>query len=530
MARTIDSRFAIAGFSVACVVGLIGAFVGLDYKSMWIDELLTAGIVEPGGRPGTLFSRIASDLNSPLYSVTLALYSKVVGTSDSALRSFSALAACAAILLFAFGTRRSFSLPARLFGAAMATGSFYWVVQSQNARNYALALLIGSGILVVSLALLAGDKDGDDDRLQSRRVFVLLTLCVVACFTHFYLVIAALSALFVLFLVRRRHRLLMVAGAFGVLLITAAYVGLFVVNFAKNELGNNWLQNNLDWYVGGIKGAAILAFGKIGRMVLVLCVVVLLVRGAGWRHVALGKFPYDPVTALTAAVPLLVLIGGISSSLLIAPNFTSRYLLICAPFLWGLCARLYDALQSDRLRAVRLGANIALPVAVLAMATIVMDRLRPSTESMLWSEPFRLTADWISNLPECRDQIVPVLNTDSPSWFKPGYAEEIYENAYGRYLKGHARPRMIFSEDLKALRLPQDVKADLRRRVDGEGCPVLLWGVHLVRLEDMEAATKELALVIDRQSLTEKSRIRTFQDGFQGYILEMDRVSPASPR
>ncbi len=47
---------------------------------------------------------------------------------------------------------------------------------------------------------------------------------------------------------------------------------------------------------------------------------------------------------------------------------------------------------------------------------------------------------------------------------------------------------MIFSEDLKALRLPQDIKADLQRQVDGEGCPVLLWGVHLVRPEDMEAA------------------------------------------
>ena len=97
---------------------------------MWFDELITAGIVEPDGRSGSLFIRIASDLNAPLYPITLALYSKVVGTSDSALRSFSALAACAAVLLFLFGTQRSFSLPARLFGTAMATGSFYWFVRS----------------------------------------------------------------------------------------------------------------------------------------------------------------------------------------------------------------------------------------------------------------------------------------------------------------------------------------------------------------------------------------------------------------
>ncbi|WP_428681663.1 hypothetical protein [Reyranella sp.] len=199
------------------------------------------------------------------------------------------------------------------------------------------------------------------------------------------------------------------------LLITAAYVVLFVASFSRNVVGNNWLQNNLSWYSDGIKYASIMAFGNIGRITIAFCVVVLLMRGAGWRGAALGKFPYEPVTTLTAIVPLLVLIGGISSSLLIAPNFLPRYLLVCSPFLWGLCARLYDALQSDDARAVRLGANIVLPVAVIAMAAIVADRLRPSSESMLWSEPFRISADWIRGQPDCRDQNVPVLNTDSAS-------------------------------------------------------------------------------------------------------------------
>lgn len=526
MTRSIDSRFAIACFSLACAVGLVGAFVGLDYKSFWIDELFTAGIVEPEGRSGDLFFRVASDLNSPLYFLLLALYSKVFGTSDIALRSFSAFAACAAVLLFLSGTRRSFSLPARLFGAAMATGSFYWFMQSQNARNYALALLVGTGILVLCLSLLAGDRDRDDARHQSRRIVGLLTLCFVACFTHFYLIFMALSALFVLFLVRSRHRLLMVMGALAVLLITAAYVKLFVANFSRTEIGNYWIQNSLDWYVTGMKTTFVLAFGKIGRMALALCVVVLLVRGAGWRDSALGKFPYDPVTALTTGVPLLMLIGGISSSLLIAPNFSPRYLLICAPFLWGLCAVLYDALQRDRARAVRLGANIVLPAAVLAMAAIVTDRLRPSTESMLWSEPFRASAEWIRGLPECRDQVVPVLTVDSRSWYKPGYAEELYDNAYGRYLKGHGRPQTIFADDLKALSMSDDLKAELQRRVDGLGCPVLMWGVHLVEPNDMEAVRTALAKILARPGLVGESQIVRFRDGFLGHVLAMNRAPP----
>lgn len=522
MARTTDTSFAIACFALACFVGLAGAFVGLDYKSFWVDELYTAGIVEPDGRPGNLFSRISWDLNSPLYFVVLALYSKIVGTSDAALRSFSALSACAAVALFIIGTRRSFSLPARLFGAAMATGSLYWFMQAQNARNYAFALLVGTAILVTALALLAGDKEGDPEEKQTPRIWALLALCFIACFTHFYLVFAALSTLGVLFLVRSRHRVLMVAGAFAVLAITAAYVKLFVAHFSRIEMGNYWLQNSLAYYVFSIKASAVYAFGKIGRIVLVLCIVTLVVRGAGWRGPALGRFPYDGITALTVGVPLLMLIGGISSSLLIAPNFSPRYLLICVPFLWGLCAVLYDALQADNARAVRLGANIVLPVAVLSMATLVADRLRPSTESMLWSEPFRQSAEWIRAMPECRSQTIPVLITDSRSWYKPGYAEDIYDNAYGRYLKGQARSQTLFLADLKAGKLPTDLKERLQRRVDGQGCPVLLWGVHLVEPAHVEAAQKALAQVLERPQVA-SARVHEFRDGFPGYVISIDR-------
>ncbi len=525
MPRTTDSKIAIACFSLACIAGLIGAFVGLDNKSMWIDELIIAGIVDQGERPGNLFTRIASDLNAPLYTIALAGFSRIAGTSDIALRVFSALAACAAVLIFIFATKRSFSLPARLFGAAMATGSFYWFIQSQNARPYALSLLVSTGILVTSLALLSGDQRGDSGRNQSKRVLGLLALCFIAFFAHFYLVFVALSTLFVLFLCRSRDRLLMIGGAVALLVITGAYVLFFVPLFSRSVLGNNWLQNDLDWYVGGIKTAGVMAFGKIGRATLAFCVIVLLGRGAGWRGTAIGKFPYDHTTALTTAVPLLVLIGGISSSLLVAPNFSARYLLVCAPFLWGLCARLYDALQSDHARAVRIGTNIVLSVAVLAMTTIVADRVRPSNEPMLWSEPFRASADWIRAQPSCQNQIVPVLNTDSPGWYKPGYAEEIYDSAYARYLRGYAKPQMIFSEDLKALSLPHNLRADLQRRVDEGTCPILLWGIHLVSREDMEDARKELALLLDRPQLIENSRIRVFSDGFYGYILEVNRAS-----
>ena len=174
MRQKIENNFAGVCFAIACAIGLVGAFVGLEARSLWLDELYTAGIVEPVGRLGDLWTRIAGDLNSPLYFILVHYYCKIFGFSDAALRSFSALSACGAVLIFVLGTRSAFSLPARLFGGAMATGSLYWFVQSQNARNYSLALLVGAGILALTLALL--DEGSRREKAPSRLLVPLLVL------------------------------------------------------------------------------------------------------------------------------------------------------------------------------------------------------------------------------------------------------------------------------------------------------------------------------------------------------------------
>src|SRR5262245_57234386 len=175
-----DRRVAVACFGAACAVGLVFAFVGLDTHSFWYDELFTARLLEP--EPGTtLPSRIATDVHPPLYLLALGLFTDILGDSDWALRAFSAIAACGAIVLFIAGTRSAFSLPARLFGAAMATGSLFWFFQAQNARSYALCLLIGSAVMVIALALLQGEG--------RRRLLLagLLALMLAGSFVHFYL-------------------------------------------------------------------------------------------------------------------------------------------------------------------------------------------------------------------------------------------------------------------------------------------------------------------------------------------------------
>src|SRR6478609_8619913 len=184
-----DRMVAIACFGLACAVGLVFAFVGLDTHGLWFDELFTARLLEPA--PGTtLFARIATDVHPPIYLFTLSGVTRLFGDGETGLRLLSATAACGAILAFVLGTRRIFSLPARLFGAAMATGSLFWFDQAQNARSYGLCLLIVSGVLVVSLALLKPDR-------QRRRLLLvaLLALAAAGSFTHFYVLYVSLSVL-----------------------------------------------------------------------------------------------------------------------------------------------------------------------------------------------------------------------------------------------------------------------------------------------------------------------------------------------
>jgi hypothetical protein len=133
-------------------------------------------------------------------------------------------------------------------------------------------------------------------------------------------------------------------------------------------------------------------------------------------------------------------------------------------------------------------------------------------------EPFRESAAWIMTLPACRDQVVLVISTDRANWYKPGYAEAIYTSGYGRYLHGFARPELLFFHDVRAHALPAELKAELQRRIDGEGCPVLAWSAHNITAEVMDAARSDLIASADRIS-SAAVKVKAFQDGGTGFVL-----------
>jgi hypothetical protein len=238
-----------------------------------------------------------------------------------------------------------------------------------------------------------------------------------------------------------------------------------------------------------------------------------------------GPVHLDRVTLFLAGVPVLVLAGAIVSSTLMAPNFWDRNFLIVSPFFWALSARAYDAATERAKPALRLALASALSLLVLSMASVAMARL-PSGEPRVLYEPFRQSAQWIEALPACRGQALPVVTTDHPSWYKLGYAETIYASAYGHYLQGFAPTELVFSRDLARGTLPSSLKAELERRVAGEGCPVLAWSAHNMTAEAFDWIRATLLALLGRTADDPAIVTRPFSDGALGYVLYVRQPTP----
>jgi hypothetical protein len=61
------NKFSLAVFYLACAIGLIGAFFGLDSSSFWIDELFTAWVVKGDDGLSGVLTRALTDLHPPIY-------------------------------------------------------------------------------------------------------------------------------------------------------------------------------------------------------------------------------------------------------------------------------------------------------------------------------------------------------------------------------------------------------------------------------------------------------------------------------
>src|SRR3954452_738613 len=164
----------LAGITVA---GALLRFLTLDLQSYWLDEVATVNIVRRGF--GDMISAVASGESTPPgYYVLAWVWAKLFGTVEVGLRSLSALLGTATIpLAFVLG-RELVGRRTALIAAALCAFNPLLVWYSQEARSYALM------ILLTGLSLLALLRALDDP--APRRLLAWVAVSSAAIATHYF--------------------------------------------------------------------------------------------------------------------------------------------------------------------------------------------------------------------------------------------------------------------------------------------------------------------------------------------------------
>jgi hypothetical protein len=183
---------------VVVALTLVGAalrFPTLDRQSFWLDELVTASLLDHG--LGDVLREVPRTESTPfVYYVVAWAWSSLFGVGEVGLRTLSALAGTATIPV-AYGAGAVLvSRRTGLVAAALVATNPFLVWYSQEARSYALLALLGAAsVLALGLALRRG----------SRWLIAWAVLSALALATHYFAVFLV-AAEAVWLLVRMRPR------------------------------------------------------------------------------------------------------------------------------------------------------------------------------------------------------------------------------------------------------------------------------------------------------------------------------------
>jgi 4-amino-4-deoxy-L-arabinose transferase-like glycosyltransferase len=472
-------------FALIALVGCAFAFVGLARNSFWADELYTLQIVDNQGGVAEVFRRVLADDHPPLYYFILYGWTLLAGTGESAARLPSAVYAVLALAAFAWGTRKRLSPSAIAFACATATTSMFWFAQSQNLRDYPLAILLSAILLAVAIRL--------DHRYRTSTRFplvdwlLLIVLSIAGSQTHPYMLLMVGVLLIFLMLSARTWRLRLAIAALG-MVILALYIGLLWLMLhetGRHGFDGTWFSNKPKFLLSQLR-RTLLNF--LNRQSLLIIVIMLLTWWLRSRRGLGQSSPSDEndirwTTALCWFVFLGVIVSGVAVSLLIAPSFSYRNVLVCAPFGWFLVGRLYDVAPPNP--GKRYGTWLAIAAIVLVGSQLVVlmrGRMLPD------NEPWRASAAYVQGFSGCNNNLIRVVVLPGvyDSTMTAAVHRIVEHDYFGYYLPPSYRLRAYLPEELLQV-FAHTVQPG---EATSNSCPVVAWTLHGI---DNEAKALELA-------------------------------------
>jgi 4-amino-4-deoxy-L-arabinose transferase-like glycosyltransferase len=269
-ARPIPADIWAVGFLIVLAAAI--RFATIATQSFWTDEALTAYEVQLPF--GAMFHTVTHvETTPPLYFFLIWGWGKVLGTSEVALRSLSALGGCVLVPIAYLSARELVSRWAGVIAAAFVAFNPFLIWYSQEARAYMLlATLTGASFLW----FLRARRDPSHRNLAWWALFSALGLM-----THFFAgFVVAPEAVLLLWASRTRS----VAVAVGAVAVVQAAMLPFALIDATH--GVSWIaltpryyrigQVPLEFGVNTLYRSATTTEGVIGGSVLVAIVALLL--------------------------------------------------------------------------------------------------------------------------------------------------------------------------------------------------------------------------------------------------------------
>ncbi len=212
------------------VLGGLLRFATLDVQSIWLDESATMILVRRGFE--SMLSHLpASESAPPLYYVLVWGWTKVFGAGPLDFRSFSALIGTATIPVLYLAGRRV-SPRVGLWAAAIAAVNPAMYYYSQEARCYALLILLSAGALVFWQRAL--------QTREGRDLWLWAGTSILALLTHYFAVFLFVPE--AVMLARRLSWRRLYAPAGAVVLTGLALVPLALRERADGK--SNWIQES----------------------------------------------------------------------------------------------------------------------------------------------------------------------------------------------------------------------------------------------------------------------------------------------
>jgi hypothetical protein len=354
----VGDRAAVAVIALTALAALL-RFYRLGHQGFWFDEANTALLVHFS--PGKMLGLIPqTESTPPLYYCIAWLWARAFGYGEAGLRSLSALAGVLSVPLAYGAGAKLVSRRAGLIVAALCACNPLLIWYSQEARSYALLVLLSTASLLAFAYTL--------ERPTARSAATWVIASGLALATHYYALLVVLPEALWLLAANRRSRPAQVAvGLVGL-------CGLALVPLAISQNGTgrgNWIAHApLGRRVAQIAPQFVIGFGSPAYDVLeplalalaIFALVLLVTRGGGERR---GALVAGALALGGLAISLVLIAGGVDDLI------TRNVLAIWMPAALVIAA----GLAAPRARLVGLGGAVALcAIGLTAAVGVATDR------------------------------------------------------------------------------------------------------------------------------------------------------------